>query len=73
METTMPTINTATKWVLDPAHSELVFKVKHLMISNVKGEFTRFQVDVKGEDLTKAPIEVTIDAGLITTNDEQRD
>lgn len=69
----MPITTTAAKWVLDPAHSELVFKVKHLMISNVKGEFTRFQVDIKGEDFTKAPIEVTIDAGSITTNDEQRD
>lgn len=30
----------ATKWLLDPTHSEITFKVKHLMISNVKGEFT---------------------------------
>ena len=32
-----------TKWAIDPAHSEITFKVKHLMISNVKGEFKTFQ------------------------------
>ena len=45
-----------TKWVLDPIHSELVFKVKHLMITNVKGEFRNFSVEIDGEDFTKSKI-----------------
>lgn len=40
----------ATKWNLDPAHSEITFKVRHMMISNVKGEFTDFNVDLESED-----------------------
>ena len=36
----------ATKWLLDPTHSEITFKVKHLMISNVKGEFTTFNAEI---------------------------
>lgn len=64
-----------TKWALDPAHSELTFKVKHLMISNVKGEFKDFQVDmeVKGEDLRDADIKVKVDARSISTNNTDRD
>lgn len=71
METT--TAKTQTKWVLDPAHSEITFKVKHMMISNVKGEFTNFTVDVDGEDITKSKVKVIIDASSITTNNEDRD
>ena len=40
----------ATKWNLDPAHSEITFKVRHMMISNVKGEFTDFNVNLESED-----------------------
>ena len=39
-----------TKWNLDPAHSEITFKVRHMMISNVKGEFTDFDVQLESED-----------------------
>jgi polyisoprenoid-binding protein YceI len=63
----------ATKWVLDQSHSELNFKVKHLMISNVKGEFRKFEAEVDGEDFTSSPILVTIDASSIFTNDDTRD
>ncbi len=64
-----------TKWVLDPAHSELVFKVKHLMITNVKGEFRNFdaQVTTVGEDFSNAKINTTIDAGSVFTNSTDRD
>ena len=62
-----------TKWVLDPIHSELVFKVKHLMITNVKGEFRNFSVEIDGEDFTQSKIKVTIDATSISTNDIKRD
>lgn len=66
-------VTAKTKWVLDPAHSELVFKVKHLMITNVKGEFRNFSATMEGEDFTKSTIKVTIDASSISTNDAQRD
>lgn len=62
-----------TKWVIDPAHSEINFKVKHLMISNVKGSFTKFEAAIHGEDFRKSTIEVTIDAASINTNNADRD
>lgn len=74
METTVVT-GTKTKWVLDSTHSELTFKVKHLMIANVKGEFRKFSAELESvnEDFTKAAINVTIDASSIFTNEDQRD
>lgn len=62
-----------TKWTIDPAHSEITFKVKHLMISNVKGEFKTFQATIDGEDFTNSTISVNIDAGSISTNNTDRD
>lgn len=66
--------NTIT-WELDPAHSELTFKVKHLMISHVKGEFQKFdgQLVSKGNDFNKARIKATVDARSIYTNNPERD
>lgn len=60
-------------WVLDPSHSELVFKVKHLMISNVKGEFRSFQAQFEGEDFTRSTVKVVIDAASVFTNNNDRD
>lgn len=62
-----------TKWAIDPTHSEIGFKVKHLMISNVKGNFTNFNATIDGEDFTKSPINVTIEANSINTNNNDRD
>src|SRR5206468_11337862 len=65
-----------TKWKLDPAHSEITFKVKHLMISTVTGQFRNFNVvaETEGEDFSKpGTIEVAIDVASIDTNNEQRD
>ncbi len=66
---------TKTKWVLDPAHSELTFRVRHLMITNVKGEFRNFDVSVEsgGSDFSNAKVSVTIDADSISTNNADRD
>ncbi len=72
METPTATAKTAT-WAFDPAHSELMFKVKHLMISNVKGEFRNFSVEVNGDDFTNASIQVVVDAASIDTHDAGRD
>ena len=72
MKTTQATAN-KTKWVLDPTHSELTFKVKHLMITNVKGEFKKFSIEVDGEQITHSTIKVAIDADSIATGELQRD
>lgn len=72
METLVAT-QTKTKWTLDLSHSELAFKVKHLMISNVKGEFRKFTAEIDGEDFTSAQAKATIDASSVFTNDEGRD
>ena len=66
----------ATKtWALDPTHSEVQFKIKHLMITNVTGSFNIFTVSAKteDEDFTKAKISFTADVNSISTNNEQRD
>ena len=64
-----------TKWVLDPTHSEIEFKVKHMMISTVTGKFSKFEADVEteGEEFTTAKVSFTIDVDSISTNNEQRD
>lgn len=65
-----------TKWVLDPAHSEIQFKVKHLMITTVTGYFKKFNLtaETEGDDFTNASnIEFTADVDSIDTNNEQRD
>jgi len=65
-----------TKWSVDPTHSEIVFKVKHLMITTVTGYFKKFDVQVETEtdDFTTAKkIEFTADIDSIDTNNSQRD
>ena len=61
------------KWVLDPTHSELLFRVKHLMITNVKGEFRSFKAEANGDDLFTTPVKVTIDTASVFTNNDDRD
>lgn len=72
---TTSSTSTKTLWAIDPAHSEITFKVKHLMIANVKGAFKTFsaQIETPGTDFTKANIAVEIDAASIFTNEENRD
>src|SRR5215208_4957953 len=68
-------MSTSTKWVLDPTHSEIGFKIKHLMNTNVSGNFNKFQVNVKtkGDDFSLADISANIDVESINTNNSQRD
>lgn len=63
------------KWALDPSHSELQFKVKHLMITNVTGQFNVINstVETEGDDFSNAKISFTADATSINTGSEQRD
>ena len=64
-----------TKWSLDPTHSELGFKIRHLMITNVSGNFNKFTIEVETEndDFASAKVKATIDVDSINTNNEQRD
>ena len=66
----------AIKWKIDPAHSEVQFKVKHLMITTVTGYFRTFdlEVETQTEDFNSATrIEFTADINSIDTNNLQRD
>ncbi len=69
-----PQIATST-WNIDPVHSVAEFKVKHMMISNVKGQFTRVKgvLALDETDLTKSRVEASIEAASINTREEQRD
>jgi polyisoprenoid-binding protein YceI len=66
---------TLTQWNLDTMHSELQFKVKHLVISTVTGSFKNFNVEVatEGDDFSTAQIKLTADVNTIDTGNEQRD
>ena len=64
-----------TKWILDPTHSEIQFKVKHLMITTVTGYFRDFtaEVETEGEDFGTAKISFEARAASIDTNQADRD
>ena len=64
-----------TKWTLDPTHSELHFKVKHLMITNVTGTVSVISANVEADDdkFTNAKVSFAADPKTISTNNEQRD
>lgn len=66
----------AITWKIDPAHSEIQFKVRHLMVTNVTGYFRKFDLNVETETddfNTAKKIEFTADLDSIETNNEQRD
>ena len=64
-----------TTWTIDTTHSEVGFKIKHLVISTVSGKFTSFEGKLEGEpgDLENAKISFTADIDSIHTGNEQRD
>ncbi len=66
---------TLTKWSIDPMHSEVQFKVKHLVISTVSGFFKSFEgtVETDGEDFESADISFSLDINSIDTNQTPRD
>ena len=66
---------TTTTWNLDPVHSVAEFKVKHMMISNVKGQFTGITgvLTLDENDIAGSWVEATIDASTINTREAQRD
>jgi polyisoprenoid-binding protein YceI len=64
-----------TKWGIDPAHSEIAFKVKHLMITNVKGVFKEFEGSIytTGDDFMTSEIDFRMNASSIDTGAPDRD
>ena len=68
-------MSNTVNWVGDPAHSEVKFKVKHLMITNVTGSFDDYKIEVHsdGEGFNNPEISFTAKAASVDTNNEQRD
>ena len=64
-----------TKWVIDPAHTEIAFKVKHLMIVNVKGIFTEYNASIytTGDDFITAEVDFWMNPNSLETKDPKRD
>jgi polyisoprenoid-binding protein YceI len=64
-----------TKWLIDQAHSAISFKVRHLMIANVKGKFKTFDANINtiDKDFTAVEIDLWIDPSSIDTGDAKRD
>jgi len=75
MSPAMSTKVATTTWNIDPAHSAAHFKVRHMMISNVKGELTHIsgKLELDGADITKSRVEASVDAATINTREPQRD
>ena len=71
----LPLTASASTWDIDPQHSDVGFKVKHLMISNVKGHFDKYTgvVEINDKDITKSKVQVSIDTNSINTNVDKRD
>ncbi len=71
----MSTTATATKWTIDPVHSEISFKVKHLVISTVTGFFKEFEgsAETEGDKFEGSTISFTADVASIDTKQKDRD
>jgi polyisoprenoid-binding protein YceI len=75
MSTPTTTPTALTTWKIDPAHSAAEFKVKHMMISNVRGKFSGLSglLSLNEADLTASSVEASIDVATLNTGDAQRD
>jgi polyisoprenoid-binding protein YceI len=71
----IPAFASATTWSIDPDHSNVGFKVRHLMVSNVKGSFDKYTgtVELNDKDITKSKVNVAIDTASVNTNVQKRD
>lgn len=69
------TTTTTTLWKIDPTHSEVQFKVKHLVISTVTGNFNSFDgsIETQGDNFEGASVSFEADIDSISTNNEDRD
>ncbi|ABF42702.1 YceI [Candidatus Koribacter versatilis Ellin345] len=75
MSTVARTSTPTTTWNIDPIHSVIEFKVRHMMISTVRGQFTGVSgvVILDNVDVTQSQVNVTIEAASLDTRDAQRD
>jgi polyisoprenoid-binding protein YceI len=75
MVNTLPQIDTRTIWTIDPMHSQIEFKIKHMMITTLKGQFTGLWGRLVGdlEDLVQSEVTLEIDTASVDTCNEQRD
>jgi polyisoprenoid-binding protein YceI len=71
----LPALAGAATWNIDPDHSNVGFKVRHLMVSNVKWNFEKHSgvVDINDKDITKSKVNVSIDTASINTSVQKRD
>ena len=71
----IPILSDAATWQMDPAHSSFQFKIRHLTVSNVKGDFSKFQgvAVIDDQNITHLKVEVAIDAASVNTGHAQRD
>ena len=71
----IPVFSYASTWQIDPDHSSFQFKVRHLMVSNVKGGFTKASgvVTIDEKDISNLKVELTIDAASVSTDHAKRD
>lgn len=72
---TLPVAASASTWSIDPDHSTVGFKVKHMMVSNVYGKFEKHAgvIELDDKDITKSKVQVTIDTNSVNTNVQKRD
>jgi polyisoprenoid-binding protein YceI len=70
-----PVLADAVTWEMDPAHSSFQFKIRHLTVSNVKGDFSKSRgvVVIDDKDIPQLKVEVTIDVASVNTGHAQRD
>jgi polyisoprenoid-binding protein YceI len=73
--TATATTSSVSTWKIDPAHSSAEFKVKHMMISNVKGKFSGISgtLTLDEADPTRSTVEAVVQVATLSTGDEQRD
>lgn len=70
-----PVVSPVTKWAIDTTHSEVGFRVRHMMVSWTRGKFDKFEgmLELDSQDISKSKVEVKIDTGSINTNAADRD
>ncbi len=71
----VPAVASASTWSIDTGHSEVGFSVRHMMVSNTKGSFKKFEgtVILDDKDISKSTVNVSIDAKSVFTDNDKRD
>jgi polyisoprenoid-binding protein YceI len=71
----LPSLAAAATWTIDPEHSSVGFKIRHLMVSNVKGSFDKYvgTIELDDKDITRSKVDVSIETASINTNVQKRD